>query len=101
MDEALPIPGVWRQFTSTSLFQAFNNGLQQNCLSRSCQACWLFNKVTYRFASTIVPHYQGQRPIKLHDMLIIRAEGPDALDQHLQHIETNYGNNAMTGKPGI
>ena len=47
-----------------------------------------FSTVTYRFASTIVPHYQGQRPIKLHDMLIIRAEGPDALDQHLQHIET-------------
>ena len=42
-----------------------------------------FNRMVYRFASPIVSHYQRQRPIELYHVLVIRAEGPDALDQHL------------------
>ena len=38
---------------------------------------------SYSLAGAIVPHDQGERPVELDDPLVVRAEAPDALDQHL------------------
>ena len=38
---------------------------------------------THRFASTIGSNNESQRFVKLYDSLIVGAEAPDALDEHL------------------
>ena len=38
----------------------------------------------HRFARSVVSHNEGERLIKLDDILIIRAERPNPLDQHLR-----------------
>jgi hypothetical protein len=38
----------------------------------------------HRFAGTVVPHYERQGLVELDDILVVRAEGADALDEHLQ-----------------
>ena len=51
---------------------------------------WVSNKnqgfvlQVYRLASPVVPYYECQRLVELNDVLIVRAERPDPLDQHLQ-----------------
>lgn len=38
---------------------------------------------SYRFPSTVVSYYQSKWSVEFHHMLVVRAEGPDAFDQHL------------------
>ena len=68
----------------------------QACLRHSIMVCsrtaslWLdicmlvTNGVTNRFASSVVAHNKRQGFVKLHHHLVVRAERPDPLDQHLQ-----------------
>lgn len=46
---------------------------------------------THRFASSVVAHNKRQGFVKLHHHLVVRAEGPDPLDQHLHAKSKTFG----------
>ena len=45
---------------------------------------------TNRFASSVVAYNERQGLVKLHYHLVVGAEGPDPLDQHLRGMVQNY-----------
>lgn len=45
--------------------------------------CWRPMRGSNRFASSVVAHNKRQGLVKLYHHLVVRAERPDPLDQHL------------------
>ena len=101
MNEALSVPCVWWKLTSTSLLKAFNDGLQQHPVgillhtaAEPKRSCCITSSVlvrSYGLSSSIVAYYEGQRFVELYNILIVWAERPDPLDQHLQHKKHKLG----------
>ena len=45
------------------------------------------HEAAYRLPSTILAHNDGEGSVEFDDVQVFRAEGPDALDEHLHATE--------------